>query len=896
MEDTAPAASSSAVATALGKHSPAAFALRASQRSRPHWPLGFVLAAVCMGATLDRFVFPAVCEVVSTFSGGSFWWMFWLAGCAASLVVWRRLWLRRRDMAAACTLLVPLALVGAAWHHANWYCYPSDEIGLFASELPRPICLEAVALESAERVVAPPPTPLRAIPGIERSRLLVRVARVRDGQGWRNASGTCLLSVEGHALWIRAGDRLRVFGQLSRPSPPLNPGEFDFAAYARSDRQLARVRSSSPESVARTSAGSAWSPRAVMDSLRRRAKERIHAMVGFREAGVAQAILLGDRGGLPLAETESYLETGTIHVLVVSGMNVAILAVGLLLIMRMGWLPRPLALGAVVAVVVGYMLLTKAEPPVVRATILATLGCVAAWVGRRVTAFNVLLLAALVVLILNPNDLFRAGPQLSFLAVAVLIWMSGWPWFRRFFAKQQSPVARETYEPPGGEVSEIVPAFLWVGWLGGRVINWSLGLLATSFVVWATSLPLVLFTFHIVSPISIPASLALWPLVTLAMWSGFFMLVLGWLIPPVGLACGTVCGWSLSGLEALVHWAEGVTYGHFWSPAPAWWWVLVFYAGLIAVMAYGRSMLALRWQVGLLAAWIVVGFVPPLVRGLNRDAAECSFVAVGHGACVVLRSPAGETLLYDAGAMGPPEYAVQSIASYLWHEGIQRIDGIVISHADVDHYNAVPGLLERFCVGAVYVSPVMFDEMREPAEVRGVHVLREAIDRAGVRVHEIWSGNRLQVAEDLRIEVLHPPRRGVIGSDNANSITLAVETAGRRLLLPGDLESPGLQEVTAEMPYHCDILLAPHHGSSRSDPPGFAAWCTPNWVVLSSGWNDDTDRVTVTYQRAGAVVLSTSQFGAIRFSIRSDGTLRPSVWRSVPPGEHRPARAAAETR
>ena len=110
---------------------------------------------------------------------------------------------------------------------------------------------------------------------------------------------------------------------------------------------------------------------------------------------------------------------------------------------------------------------------------------------------------------------------------------------------------------------------------------------------------------------------------------------------------------------------------------------------------------------------------------------------------------------------------------------------------------------------------------------RAVQALRESIERAGVPIREIWSGNQLRFGPDASLRVMHPPQRGVVGDDNANSVTVGVEYAGRRILLPGDLESPGLDDVMAEEPYHCDVLLAPHHGSRRSEPAKFAAWCTP---------------------------------------------------------------------
>jgi competence protein ComEC len=326
-----------------------------------------------------------------------------------------------------------------------------------------------------------------------------------------------------------------------------------------------------------------------------------------------------------------------------------------------------------------------------------------------------------------------------------------------------------------------------------------------------------------------------------------------------------------------VTWAEALPGGHFWAPGPAWWWVAVFYLVLIWAAIRGHAFVPRRWQVAALCGWIVIGLLPPMVREWQRDDLQCSFLAVGHGTCVLIQAPTGETLLYDAGSLGAPEFATQTIASYLWHRGIMRIDGILISHADIDHYNAVPGLVERFNVGTVYVSPMMFDGMGE-AGARGPEVLQNAIRAAGVPVREVWAGDRLRVGPEVTIDIRHPTRVGVIGSDNANSITAAVEYAGRRILLPGDLESPGIEAVMAELPYDCDVLLAPHHGSRLSDPPGFAAWSTPNWVVISGGDRDDIEPVVQTYEQAGARVFQTDQHGLVSFSVGMDSLEMASWW------------------
>ena len=226
---------------------------------------------------------------------------------------------------------------------------------------------------------------------------------------------------------------------------------------------------------------------------------------------------------------------------------------------------------------------------------------------------------------------------------------------------------------------------------------------------------------------------------------------------------------------------------------------------------------------------------------------------------------------YDAGQLASPEAGTQAISAVLWSRGIVRLDAIILSHPDLDHFNAVPGLLERFRVRAIYVPPNMFEQ---PGA--SIDALDQAIKRAGVPVYELCAGDRLRGGDSCVMEVLHPPRHGVIGGDNANSLVLAVEYNSRRILLTGDLETPGLEDVTAEEPWHCDVLLAPHHGSRLSKPHVLAAWCTPSWVIISAGHRLRGDDSRAAFEAAGAKVWYTGRSGAIRAKIDSTGlTMTP---------------------
>lgn len=849
-------------ATAQG---PAASSAELATVEPPRYqPLVVVAAALAAGIVLDRYLFLCLPEGISR---NISWVVLWGMLVVAALLSWRAAWKQGRLPVAVSAVLLAAMCLGAAWHHLSWNLFDRYEGFRYASYRGGPACLEVVVTKSPSRVPAPKPTPLRAIPGGERTRMQVRLVSIRDGTKWRSASGISQLDVDGHVLGVRVGDRVRVFGYLSRISPPLNPGEFDFAEHARADRELIRIQSSVPESITVLPSVDRWRPERFVHSIRAKAKQAVRAFVGPERADLASAMLLGSRESLTAEVAEPYLLTGTIHVLVVSGMNVAILATGLYVLVRIGWVPRRTGFALIMIVAVGYALVAEGQPPVTRAAIFAVIVCIGAWIGRPGIAFNSLAFAAIFVLALNPSDLFRVGPQLSFLAVAGLIWTEKW-WRNR----------QTDRADPLEELVESTRS--WPRRSFHRLLRGTGGLLLTSLVVWLITLPLLLNQFHLAAPVSVIISPLLWVIVVIIMWSGFFMLIVGWLIQPLGEVLGGLCATALGWLERLVEAAERVPGGHFFAPGPALWWVLVFYAALLVLLVRGRAILPRRWQWVALSVWILVGLIPPAVRAMQRDALECSFVAVGHGACVLVESPSGETLLYDAGSLGSPEFATQTIASYLWHRGIMRLDGIVISHADIDHYNAIPGLLERFRVGAIYVSPMMFDGF-DDADTTGPRVLQAAIREAGVPIREVWSGDRLKLGESVSLEVFHPSKQGVLGTDNANSITMAVEHGDHRLLLPGDLESPGIEEVMAEVPYDCDVLLAPHHGSRRSDPPGFAAWSMPNWVVLSSGGRDDVLPVVATYQRAGAMVLSTHECGMVHFSL-GKGPVHARSWLTEP--------------
>lgn len=818
------------------------------QPPTPYRPLLWLAIAVGLGVTADHWL--------HSLAAPSVFGRWWLVGAAAWFVaaVLRR---RGRFQLASLLIMASAWAVGAAWHDWRWQLTSADDLARFAGATPQPACIEAILADHVRIIPPGDASPLRAIPARMISEATVRVVEVRDGRQWRTAAGLSRLRVAGSLVGVAPGDRVKVFAQLARPEPPLNPGDYDWAAAQRRDGRLTELFCENPQCVAVVESAPWMSVERALFDVRSWCAAQLADNVPTRDAPLVLATLLGDQERLSDSTKDAFLETGSIHLLVISGAHVAMLAWIVWQLAGAAGLAVRTQAAATLGVVLLYAAIVGPEPSVVRATVVTATAVIALTAGRRTSAGNLFGAAALAVMAINPSETFRSGTQFSFLAVAVLILFAEW-----------RPQLRST-DPLRRHIAETRP--WWVRTLRklGRA---AVVLTLASIAVGIAMAPLVAYHFHVVAPAGVLLTPLASPLVGIAIGAGLGVLTIGWLVPPVGLACGAVCGWALHLTEMIVRGAQHVPGSYAYSCGPPAWWLVVFYGAIAALAIVPALRPHWRWQLAAALAWAAVGYGVVGAGRTRPGEVRCTFLAVGHGTCAVIELPSGQTVLYDAGSLGSPEMAHRIVSSYLWSRGIGRIDAIVLSHADIDHYNAVPGLLERFPVGVVYVSPMMFDPLATGGKLTAPNYLRDVLATSGVPLRQIWMNDRLRTLDPgVTIEVLHPPREGVMGRDNANSILLTIDFAGRRILLPGDLESPGLERVMADPPLDCDVLLAPHHGSLASDPPGFAAWCSPESVVFSGPGPERTLPAMAAYQSAGAGVWHTAERGAVTCLVDDQG-------------------------
>jgi competence protein ComEC len=502
-----------------------------------------------------------------------------------------------------------------------------------------------------------------------------------------------------------------------------------------------------------------------------------------------------------------------------------------------------------------------------RAAWIVVVSCGGILLRRPVVYANTFALAWLGVALANPADVFSAGCQLSFLAVAVLVFGLG-RWVETLNDEPHSspvpPPVRFSgslvrllhwtfvgLDPLERAVDEVRP---WYESAGRWLVRSIFAAYFVNAVVWLAVMPLLARYSHLVSPIALLIGPPLVLLTSIALLSGFGLLLLAW-CPPLAAPFAWVTQWCLAGCDELVALGLRVPGGYcFVTDVPAWWLVL-FYAGLLAGLTLPVLWKDGRWAV-LLVGWLALG-VAMAFWPHRPGEFRCTFVAVGHGGCTVIETTHGHVALYDAGATQGPGVSRNQIAPFLWSRGIRRIDELIVSHADLDHFNGVKELTDMFAVGRLVCTPTFAERPLAAMEQTLAALKARGIPSQIVRAGQSWQ------FDGVSFDVLHPPVVGPPGKENVRSLVLLVRYEDASVLLTGDLEEAGLEQVLALPAPRIDVMQAPHHGSDKANSPVIANWARPRFVVSCQKEPLNERQSVRMYEKLGIPFLGTWPHGTV---------------------------------
>lgn len=653
---------------------------------------------------------------------------------------------------------------------------------------------------------------------------LLRVERILDGGRWRSCSGRLLLRIAEADHRLLAGDRIVATGWLAPISGPQNPGERDFRLMFRRrgvDGRLFLPVRGNWQLLAR-GAGRTWAAR-QRDAFARAALYRLRTGLDAdpRRSALLETILLGRRDRDVAELAGSFREVGLAHLLSISGAHL-----GMLLLMV--WWAAGALVGrprvAAVAVLITLSLFLAVVPwrvPIIRAGIMAAAFAGAYGFGRRVAAIDLLAGAALVVLVWEPSQLFGAGFQLSFGAVAALL----------LYAR---PVTRWLHGLLPVALREVAVLRLLARYL------------ALNLVAFLAVLPLVAYHFELITPWAPLVALAAVPAVGLTLVLGYVKVFGGLLLPTLGWCLAWPLMRVADGLLWLVDGAgllPGSTLLLDRPPTVAW--VLAATAVAVALLGgrFARRPAAAAGAVGLCALWLLLltSDAGPSLPGRNDTAAlRLHTLAVADGSCHFLRiDPAAGgrrpmTLMFDCGSQQYLDIARKTVLPALRRLGVARIDVLVISHADLDHFGGVLDLAARMPVRRVLMPPhVQREAAADPASTSAF--LLDGLAGLGLDPEPVARGwtARCGIAD---LAVLWPPADFAAAQRNDTSVVLRVSTAGRRLLLCGDIQGVAIDALLAAgADLRGDVCDLPHHGGFVEQSSNWLAAVGPRLVLQSCG-------------------------------------------------------------
>ncbi|MGE5644428.1 MAG: ComEC/Rec2 family competence protein [Acidobacteriota bacterium] len=687
---------------------------------------------------------------------------------------------------------------------------------------------------------------------------------------------------------LRYGQRIEMEARVRRTHNFRNPGSFDYAAYLA--RQDIYWNASGRASSVRVLAGRCGSRfRQALFDLRSAALGRIANLYGgdSYNAGMMQAILIGENANLEKIWTEDFRRTGTYHALVISGLHVTVLAGFLLFLLRICFVPEPPALAATTLAAWLYALVSGWTAPVVRSAAGFTLFVAARYFYRRPRLLNILALIAGVLVAFDPEQMFDASFQLSFLSVAAIAALAV-PVIDRTSAplarglRGLSDIGRDPRLDPRAahfrvEVRLVAQTLaLWTRiperaclgalGLGLRAFFYAYELVVVSAIVqFGLALPMAIY-FHRLSITGLTANLFVVPLMSAVVPVGFIAIFTGWKFMAVA------AGWLLAaaGWVARLH----VRWEPEWRiPNPPVWLALAFAASLM-LLAFRLSSLKRLCVLCVSAVALLLLIWHPFAGKVAPGVFEATAIDVGQSESLFLAFPDGKLMLLDGGgfpSMGARpkprlDIGEDVVSPYLWTRSIRRLDTIVLSHPHEDHIGGLAAVVANFRPKELWTGAV--------ADCPEWRRLRAEAARCGVRIVAMEAGRRFRYG-GAGIEVLapEPGHEPSAKAPNNDSLVLRMSYGRHAFLFTGDIERRVESELVQAGLAHADVLKVPHHGSRTSSTEPFLEAVRPAFGLISAGFENSFGNphpaVVSRYEDRQATLLRTDACGLV--SVISDG-------------------------
>ena len=644
---------------------------------------------------------------------------------------------------------------------------------------------------------------------------------------------------------IAVGDRISVTGIPEEIPAATNPGSFDSREYYRSEGVTWQLRTDKPI----LEEAGANLIRTCLGRIRAAGVRHLSEVFPEPEAGVMAAMLLGERAGVDAELKDLYRRSGIAHILAISGMHVSLIGAAVLAILLRLGLSRRMAAVVTIFLLFFYGLLTGFAPATLRAVWMLTAVNLSGVFRRTADLPTSAGLSLFLILILQPYRISSNGMLMSFLSITGVV--AGAALYERIFGRNRFMS---------------VPIRLRSG------VKRLIGGLLFGLTIQLFLLPVILREYYAVTPYGLLLNLIVIPLLTIAVASGVTALLVSFLpgFLPVAEVLALPGKWILRLYTRLCE-LTGELPGHEVVTGH----ISMGEMLLLILLITGLVWLYLRWLSGKkgkagrrylltlagMAALISLVAAGTLLR--NRLQGQIAFMDVGQGDGCLVHTSGGADLIFDFGSSSREELGTRVLIPALRYYGITEIDGVFLSHMDVDHISGVRDLLEQAETYGLRIDTLFFAAgTREDETMK--ELLSLARDRTEVRF--LAQGDTVECG-DAEVSVLLP-ERGTTGEGNEHSMVQLLSLPECRVLFTGDIGEEQEEKLAGLVRgSEADILKVAHHGSRYSSSEAFLREMGGGTAVISCGrknrYGHPAEETLERLRTAGFTVYRTDLQGAV---------------------------------
>jgi len=588
-----------------------------------------------------------------------------------------------------------------------------------------------------------------------------------------------------------------------------------------------------------------------------------------QEYALLQALVLGYRAEIDSETYEAFQKTGLLHFLCLSGMNFMILFwIIWWLCKTAGLMKRSCAVICLAATGL-FLLVVPPQPPAFRAAIMSSVFCVSFFFRRKYNPFNALSLAAVILLLIKPTDLFDAGWQLSFAVVLGLLLfcvrihfflyekITGLPWSKK--------------APKTGLLFRVVP-------IAGPYL---LRLFSTSLTAWLSSVGFSLYHFYRINYLTSIWTVIVSPLIGFISVIGYFKMILALFLPNAAALLDIIIGPLVSLLIWLVKFMDRLNISEMLIGKVSLTVVILYYAFLLFAFFVHFRRPFVKKLICVAAAFVIIAFLGVIKwQRTYRDNLVLTCLDVGHGQAILAQLPGKANVLFDAGSFDKIDIGRRVIAPFLDYTGTGKIDAIIISHNDIDHINGIPEVVEHCKVDAIYANDAFFDKADQQTTIK---FLNESLSEKGFEIENLKGLNLNSAA---KIKILWPTEQvsqdRQLG-DNDKSLVSLIEFAGTQILLCSDIEKFAQKELLRLNPdLKADVVVVPHHGSVKTADPDFLKNLDADILICSCDQSQYETTNRAPAPRPGdpnkANSFSTPKDGVVTVSVTKSGTIKTTTF------------------